>query len=218
MTPLSGLGQALVDVIARTGPAAPLVLFLASFVEYVFPPFPGDLVVVLGAWYAVQGQLSWPATFAATTAGAIAGAWVDWRAGKALGRRLEVRAHRRTIVHRLLTEERLAAFDAGYRRWGGLLLLANRFFPGVRAFIFVAAGASGLPLRRVLLLGGLSAAAWNALLLGAGALVARNLDDLLALFERYTRAASTVVAVAAVAGAAYGLLRRRSARRKAGLR
>lgn len=217
MTPLSRIAQALADGITRTGPAAPLILFLGSFVEYVFPPFPGDLVVVLGAWYAVQGQISWAATFAATTAGAVAGAWVDWRVGRALGRTLEQRAHRPTIAHRLLTEDRLARFDAGYRRWGGLLLVVNRFFPGIRAFVFVAAGAAGIPLRRVLLLGGVSAAAWNALLLGAGALIAHNQDELLALFDRYTRAASTAVVGAIVVGAAAWLLRRRAARRKGGL-
>jgi membrane-associated protein len=216
VTPLSRLTQALADAIVRTGPVAPAILFLASFVEYVFPPFPGDLVVVLGAWYAVNGQISWPATFVATTAGALAGAWVDWRVGRSIGRHLEQRAHRPTIVHRLLTEERLARFDEGYRRWGGLLLVANRFFPGVRAFIFVAAGASGIPLRKVLLLGGVSAAAWNVLLLGAGALIARNLDELVGLFDRYTQVASTVLAGALVVAAAWWVLRRRAARRKAG--
>jgi membrane-associated protein len=217
VTPLPRLAQALADAITRTGPAAPVILFLASFIEYVFPPFPGDLVVVLGAWYAVQGQISWTATFAATTAGALAGAWVDWRVGKALGHELEQRAQRPSVIHRLLTEERLARFDEGYRRFGGLLLVANRFFPGIRAFIFVAAGASGIPLRKVLLLGGISAAAWNALLLGAGALIAQNLDELLLLFDRYTQVASTAVAAALAVGAAWWLLRRRAARRKGGL-
>ena len=219
MSPLERLTAILTDGITRTGPAAPLILFAASFVEYVFPPFPGDLVVVLGAWYAVQGQLSWPATLAATTAGALAGAWVDWRVGTAVGRRLEARAARRPrFLHAALTEERLAAFEASYRRWGALLLLANRFFPGIRAFVFVAAGASGIPLRTVLLLGGISAALWNALLLAMGALVARNLDDLVALFDRYTRVASTALAGAAVVLAAAWLLRRRAARRRAGAR
>jgi membrane-associated protein len=215
VTSLSRLAQALADAVVSTGPLAPVILFAASFVEYVFPPFPGDLVVVLGAWYAVQGQLSWLATFVATTGGALAGAWVDWRVGRAIGRSLDQRAHRTTVVSRILTEERLARFDEGYRRWGGLLLVANRFFPGVRAFIFVAAGASGIPLRKVLLLGGLSAAAWNVLLLAAGALLARNLGELLALFDRYTRVASTVLAGAVVLAAAWWLLRRRAARRKA---
>ena len=216
MGPFERLVAAITDAITRTGPLAPVILFGASFIEYVFPPFPGDLVVVLGAWYAVHGQISWPATFLATTAGAVVGAWVDWRVGAALGQTLERRAHRRTAVHKLLTEERLAAFEASSRRWGGLLLVANRFFPGIRAFVFVAAGASGIPLRTVLFLGGISAALWNVLLLGAGALLAKNADELVAWLDRYTRAASMVLAAAAVVWAAAWLLRRRAARRREG--
>jgi membrane-associated protein len=214
--PFERLVAAITDAITRTGPFAPAILFGASFIEYVFPPFPGDLVVVLGAWYAVQGHISWVATFVATTAGAVLGAWADWRVGAALGRTLERRAHRRSVVHRLLTEERLAAFEASYRRWGWLLLAANRFFPGVRAFVFVAAGASGIPMRTALLLGAISAALWNVVLLGVGALLVKNAGELVAWLGRYTSAASTVLAAAAVLGAAAWLLRRRAARRREG--
>ncbi len=213
MTLLQRLAAAFADVVSRTGDLAPVILFGASFVEYVFPPFPGDLVVVLGAWYAVQGQLSWPATFAAVTAGAVAGAWVDHRIGAALGRRLELRAaHHPAASRSPLTPERLARFEESYRRWGGLLLVVNRFFPGIRAFVFIAAGASGIPLRKVLLLGAVSAALWNLVLLGAGGLVARNVDELVLLMDRYTHAAWIALAVAGLAAAAVWLLRRRAAR------
>lgn len=201
MTSLKGLADALADAVTRMGDLAPVILFLATVIEYVFPPFPGDLLVVLGAWYAVHGTLSWPATFAAVTAGAVAGAWIDYRIGAALGRRLD----RRAPPKGALSHERLERFEASYRRWGSLLLLLNRFFPGVRAFIFLAAGASGIPLRKVLLYGGISAAVWNALLLAAGGLLARNADELVSLFERYTRTAwaflffTAVVALAAMA-------------------
>jgi membrane-associated protein len=196
--------EALAQVVSTTGDFAPVVLFFASFVEHVFPPFPGDLLVVLGAWYAVSGELSWPATLVSVTSGALAGAWLDYRIGAALGRSLDRRAARRGA----LTEARLAHFEASYRRWGGWLLLANRFLPGVRAFLFLAAGASGIPLRRVLLLGGLSAAIWNAALLAAGGLLAENLEEMVVLFERYTRAASMVLAACTVVAAAWLLVRR----------
>ncbi|ABS24394.1 DedA family protein [Anaeromyxobacter sp. Fw109-5] len=210
MASFSGLAQTLADAVSRTGPAAPAILFAASFVEYVFPPFPGDLVVVLGAWYAVDGALSWPATFVSVTAGAMLGAWIDYRVGAAVGRRLD----RRLSGTRSLSAERLLRFEASYRRWGALLLVSNRFFPGVRAFFFLAAGAAGIPLRRVLLYGGLSAALWNAVLLGAGALFARNVEELVHLFEHYTYAAWWALGgVAAVALA--GALWRRHAARKA---
>lgn len=209
MTDLQRAATALAEGITRTGAFAPAVLFFATFVEYVFPPFPGDLLVVIGAWYAVQGALSWPATFVWVTAGAMAGAWVDYRLGRALGRRLDARAARRGA----LPAARLAAFEASYRRHGAWLLVANRFMPGIRAFVFMGAGATGIPLRRVMLLGGLSAALWNACLLGAGALLVRNLDDLVDLVDRYTRVAGAVVVAGLLLFAAVAVWRRRAGAR-----
>jgi len=208
---LQGLAHALADAVSRTGAFAPLILFVATLVEYVFPPFPGDLVVVLGAWYAVQGALSWPAALVSVTLGAVAGAWIDYRIGAAVGRRIDQRMARRSPV----TEVRLARFEASYRRWGVWLLLLNRFLPGIRAFLFVAAGASGIPLRKVLLYGGVSAVLWNALLLAAGAFLAHNVDELFLLVERYTRAAWIALAAAALGGAVLLVWRRRAAARAA---
>lgn len=208
MPTLQALAEALTNAAAVTGPWAPAVLFFATFVEHVVPPFPGDLLVVLGAWYAVQGQLSWPLLLVFSTAGAVAGAWVDQRVGVWLGRRLERNASR----SRLLPPERLAAFEAAYRRWGDWLLLLNRFVPGFRAFIFVAAGASGIPARRVVVLGGLSALAWNTLLLAAGGLLVRNLEELIGLVDRYMRVAGAFLAAVALFLLLRALWRRRRSR------
>lgn len=208
---LQGLAEALADAVSRTGEFAPLILFVATLVEYVFPPFPGDLIVVLGAWYAVEGAISWPVALVSVTLGAVAGAWIDYRIGAAIGLRLDRRMAQRSPA----IEVRLARFEASYRRWGLWLLLLNRFLPGIRAFLFVAAGASGIPLRRVLLYGGISAALWNALLLAAGALIAQNLAELVLLVEQYTRVAWMTLAAAALAGAATLVWRRRSAARAA---
>jgi membrane protein DedA with SNARE-associated domain len=202
MDALSRLAEQLADLLAHTGPAAPAILFLASLVEYVFPPFPGDLLVVLGAWYAVQGVISWPLAFLAVTAGALAGAALDHRVGRWLAPRLDVRAVRRGS----LSAKRLARFVQAYQKYGALLLLANRFLPGVRAFVFVAAGAAGIPLGRVLLLGGISAMVWNALLLLAGGMLVHSLPELVQLVRSYDEAAWAVLAAALLLAAlAWGL-------------
>lgn len=192
----------LADVVAHTGPYAPVVLVFASFVEHVFPPFPGDLLVLLGAWYAVQGALSWPVTFLSVTAGAVAGAGIDWRIGRWLGAKLEKGAEARSAATGSLTAERLARFEERYRRYGALLLVANRFMPGLRAFVFVAAGACRVPLRDVLVFGGVSAALWNGALLAAGALLAHNLPELIGLLQRYTTVATVVLVALVLAFAA----------------
>jgi membrane-associated protein len=185
MTFVAEAANGLTRAAALTGTFAPLILFFASCIEYVFPPFPGDLVVLFGAWYAAHGELSWPATFLWVTLGALVGAAIDYR----IGAWLAPRVNRRAAEGGHPFAEKLARFEVSYRRWGGWLLVFNRFMPGIRAFLFVAAGAAGIPLRRVLLLGGLSACAWNALLLAAGAFAARNVDELVLLFERYTNVA-----------------------------
>jgi membrane protein DedA with SNARE-associated domain len=208
MPSLADVTGALQRAILMTGAWAPLLLFGAAFIEYVFPPFPGDLLVVLGSWYAVHGHLSWPAVYAAVTGGAVLGAWVDHRLGVWLENRLE----HSPIAARLLSLEQLARFEAAYRRWGSWLLLFNRFFPGVRGFLFIAAGASGIPLHRTLLLGGLSAAVWNGLLLAAGAMAAHNLDELVALADRSTRLAGTVAGLVVVVWLAWTLWKRRRRR------
>ncbi|MFL5312347.1 MAG: DedA family protein [Myxococcales bacterium] len=196
-------------VLAKAGPAAPLVLFLASFLEYVFPPVPGDAVAVLGGWYATHGGLSWTVLFCALSVGALAGTAFDWRLGRWVGARLDDRA----AVGRL-DRARLERFERAYRRWGGLLLVANRFLPGIRAFFFLAAGAAGIPLWKVLLYGGISAVLWNVLLLGAGVLLAKNEMELVTLFARYDTVAWIVV-LAACAIAAVVWLRRRARRQRA---
>lgn len=193
MSTIERVVAALSEALARTGPAAPAILFLGSLVEYVFPPFPGDTLVVLGAWYAVNGKISWPLAFVAVTSGAVVGAWIDYRIGVALGAALERGAMRRGPI----TLEHVRRVEAGYARFGAWFLLANRFLPGIRAFLFVGAGAARLPVGKVLLWGGISAAAWNALLLLVGAYLVSNVSEFVAWLERYTALAWGFIAVAA---------------------
>ncbi len=208
MNTLERVVAALTEVLARTGPAAPAILFLGSLIEYVFPPFPGDTLVVLGAWYAVNGAISWPVAFVSVTAGAVVGAFIDYRVGVALGAALERGAARRGPI----TLEHVRKVEAGYARWGEWFLLANRFLPGIRAFLFVGAGAARLPVKKVLLWGGLSAATWNLLLLVVGAFLVRNLDEFVGWLHRYTAvawAAMGVVAAFLLARLAIAAMRRR---------
>lgn len=210
MSTIERVVAVLSEALARTGPAAPAILFLGSLVEYVFPPFPGDTLVVLGAWYAVNGKISWPFAFLAVTAGAVVGAWIDYRIGVALGAALERGAMRRGPI----TLEHVRRVEAGYARWGAWFLLANRFLPGIRAFLFVGAGAARLPVGKVLLWGGISAVAWNALLLLVGAYLASNISEFVGWVERYTALAWAFMAViAALLLARFALAGRRRKKR-----
>lgn len=161
------------------------LLFGGALIEYVFPPFPGDTVVVAGA--VLVGAHGWDVgpVAVAVLAGTVVGAALDL----AIGRQIP--------VERLSgrTRETVDRIVAGFRRYGPALLAINRFVPGVRALFFVAAGVAGLRPGPVLGWALVSATAWNVLLIAIGTLLGRNLDAWTAWMARYQLVTGVAVGV-----------------------
>ncbi len=209
MTP-TGLEEWLLWLTAHGYALSLSVLALSAAVEYIFPPFPGDTVVLAGAVLATVGGWSlWP-VLVATTAGSLLGAWLDFRVGLAAAKRRDAGRMGTRLQHtpgldRVLT---------GYRRWGPAFLALNRFMPGIRALFFVAAGLARMRTGPVLAWAALSALAWNALLLAVGAALGTNLDQLEALARAYAHfvwIGLTVIGAAALV--VWAVRRRRGTRR-----
>ncbi|WP_426735731.1 DedA family protein [Myxococcus faecalis] len=195
------------QLIGALGPLGLLVLGVAAALEYVVPPFPGDTITLLGGVYAVRGEQSMVLVFLVVTAGSVVGAAINYAVGHWLAGRFDANPGRSYLG---ISHSRLSEVQARMRRNGPWLLLANRFLPGIRGLIFVAAGASRVPRINALGLGALSAMAHTGLVLALGAAVGGNLEKLSALMSRYQYAVVGLVAVGAVA-----VLVRMFARRRA---
>jgi len=177
------LGDDLLALLPATpGLVAYAMLAAAALIEYVFPPFPGDLIVVFSAF--LVARRGWPAlpVYAAVLAGSALGLMVVYAAGGWLGRS-ETR-WRGPLLVRL--RPRLDALVARFERHGTLYILVNRFLPSVRAIFFLAAGMARLPWPRVLVAGVASAAAWNAALFLLGRTVGTSWERLKAVAETYS--------------------------------
>jgi membrane protein DedA with SNARE-associated domain len=196
------------ELVRQAGLLGLAVLFLGAAIEYLFPPFPGDTVTVAGGIYAIRGNLPILSVFAAVMAGSIAGATADWAIGRWIGKRIGSAPSGKRIL-RLFTREQLLEWEARFRKRGTFWLLANRFFPGIRGPIFLAAGVSSISLARVVLLGGASSLVWNGLLFAAGVAVGGEMDRLTALARGVGVGAWIVLGVAAAALGARALWRRR---------
>jgi len=183
---------------------AQVILCASAFVEYVFPPFPGDMITLAGALLARTGGWSILLLVLSLTAGSLGGAAVAFFIG-ARGLSKERILKTRAAAGRGEAIERVLA---GYRRYGPIFLAANRFMPGIRAFFFVAAGIAGIRFRLVMLYAGLSALAWNAMLIAAGFIVGDNLEFFESLFRSYFLAAWIVILSASVVLAIVWLRRR----------
>lgn len=204
-----GPGQRLLAVVEQAGHGSPGLLAalvaVSAFLEHLFPPFPGDLGVTLGAavGFTVRGRAPW--LFLSALGGNLLGSAVTY----AFGRWLAVRADHspRPWIQRMRGEtlavtERLA-------KQGLLVVAVSRFAPGIRAFVIVGAGFRAMPVAPVLGAAVLGAALWNVLLFTVAALVGKNLPRLAAWLDRYNRAALVVLLVVAAGLALRWLWKRR---------
>jgi membrane protein DedA with SNARE-associated domain len=183
-----GLVQSILDFVAQHAHGlGPVVLFSSSLIEYVLPPFPGDVVTLFGTYLVVKGLWSFAFTLGLVTTGSLVGAALDYWIGAWLGRRLHrLPSEREVKGWTPLTREKYELVLERFNRHGAAYILINRFLPGIRAFFFVVAGAARMSLFSVLLYAGISAVAWNAAILACGYTVGANWERLRSLFESYT--------------------------------
>lgn len=171
-----------------------LGLALAALIEYIFPPFPGDTMVVLGGAWAKRGERSLVLAHLALTLGSMVGIALTWFLGRSLTGKIEAAPQGSHILG--LQVEHIHKAQEIMRKRGNWFLLGNRFLPSFRSVLFIAAGASQISLARTLLLGTLSAVTFNALLLGVGMTVGDNAEAISEFFWNFRKA--TIAAVVAI--------------------
>jgi membrane protein DedA with SNARE-associated domain len=172
----------------QAGAWGPVFLALAAAVEYVFPPFPGDTVTLLGGLYSYLRGNCLPLVFAAIMAGTLLGSSADYALGRWIAQRYANRGSSSWLGRRIKPEQ-LDRWRQRFHQREIMWLLLNRFLPAIRGPVFLAAGMAQVPYRRVLFWGGLSAILWNCLLLFAGYALggqAHKLEALLLNYGRYS--------------------------------
>ena len=196
--------------VQQLGSLGYLLLGLAALLEYLVPPFPGDTVTMLGGAYAVRGEKSVVLVFIVVTLGSMIGLTSMYAVGRYFGSRVDAQPEGKLFIG--ITHARIRQIQEQMRLRGSWLLVANRFFPTFRAIMFIAAGAAKMSFPRVLLLGTLSAMAWNVVMLAIGYTVGGNVERLTALLGQYNRVAIIVVGVAVFGALTRYFLKRRAAR------
>ncbi len=168
---------------AENHPLGLALLAASAAVEYVFPPFPGDTMILLGAvLITAYGWSFWLVLLAGMIGSAVGSMATFW-----LGDRLRLRRERRRATGEIIAERAtLDVLIQRFHRHGPIYLVLNRFVPGIRPFFFIAAGMAGMRARAVLFYGSLSALLWNLALIALGALLGANLEALLDWVGRYS--------------------------------
>lgn len=176
------------------------MLGLSAFVENIFPPLPGDTITAFGAFLVGINRLDFWATYTATTIGSLAGFVSLFFIGGLLGRRF-------FIEKDLLwfKAEDIIRAEIWFKRYGYLLIAANRFMPGIRSIVSIVAGIARLRVLQVSIFAFLSCAVWNLIWIAVGYSLGSNwetakarLQDIMASYN-YAIIAVVVVAIAFLA-------------------
>ena len=152
-------------------------LFLSSLAENLFPPLPGDSVLVLGAVLVGRGKLAFGPTYASTTAGSVLGFMLCYTAGFYWG----IGLFRRRAG--AFSETNLRRVRAWFDRYGYGVLVVNRFLAGFRAVVAFAAGIARMDARSVFLFALVSCLAWNGILIAAGIQVGEHWSNVVQNYQ-----------------------------------
>lgn len=159
------------------------VIFSSSLIEYIFPPFPGDVITVAGGFFAARGALPLWLAFVSLVLGSWAGASLSWLMGTWAVHHPSLKSY----ITKFVPAKRMDSLHTYFDKYGTLILASNRFFPVIRGFIFFAAGLAGVSYKRVAIWSLFSGTLWNATLIGLGYFLSIRFEDLLTIVERYTQ-------------------------------
>jgi membrane protein DedA with SNARE-associated domain len=184
-----------------------LMLGLLILVENLFPPIPSEAILPLAGYGVFRGTLAFIPAVLAATAGSVAGAVILYALGRWGGRPLLFRWG--SVLR--LDERRLDRADDWFDRHGPKIVFFGRFLPGLRSVISIPAGMSEMPWRTFVPLTAAGSAIWNLALIGAGFALGDGWRAASEWVDTFDAVLLTVLVLAAVAGVAVYLWRRRVA-------
>ena len=166
-------------------------VFLISYIENIFPPFPSDVIVVFAGSLVAIGTGSVPLTLILATGGSTLGFMSMYWIGDQFGDRVleagKIPFISIDLVHRV---------ETWFRRYGYWVVIANRFLAGTRAVISFVTGMSELKFTTTTLLSAGSALLWNSILLYLGYVVGDNWRVIGDYLDTYSIVVTIAVAVA----------------------
>jgi membrane protein DedA with SNARE-associated domain len=154
-------------------------LFFCSLGENLFPPLPGDTVVILSSFGVGRGHLKFLPVFVSTTFGSCLGFMILYLFGLKWGRKFIINK-----CGRVFSPENLLRVEALFDKYGYMVLCFNRFLAGFRSVISLAAGLAGMDPIKVFSLAFLSCIIWNGFLIVMGVWIGENWALIICHYQR----------------------------------
>jgi membrane protein DedA with SNARE-associated domain len=168
------MGNWIVDAVSSMGYAG--IAFL-MFLENLFPPIPSELIMPLGGYLSLKGEMNIFGVIVAGALGSLAGQSLLYFVARKLGEervRDWVGRHGRWVT---LSPQDVDKSTKWFHDHGGKAVLFGRMIPGVRSLISIPAGLGEMPAHKFLLYTAAGATLWSAVLAFAGRFLGSQFKD-----------------------------------------
>ncbi len=165
-----------------------LTVFLASYIENIFPPIPGDTILIFGAYLVGRGDLSFSMAMVTTLLGSVLGFMTLYVVGFKYGRGF-MYSKQQTWFSANSLERVEKLFD----KWGYGVVLINRFLAGLRSVVGLFSGLGRLNIWKVVLFSTISSVMWNGTLIWLGSSIGENWEQIGIYLKRYNLAVTIII-------------------------
>lgn len=159
-------------------------LFFSAVFESLFPPYPSDAFVLVFAFVAGQGYFNPYLIFAFTVVGSISGIMIIYFIGKIKGDAL-VEFFSKSFLGKLIPIKMIEKAKQKFTKRGDLIIILNRFLPGMRAPICFTAGIVKINSKKVFSYSFISVLLWNLFLVTAGFYVGSTWQEAAVFLKNY---------------------------------
>jgi membrane protein DedA with SNARE-associated domain len=165
-----------------------LALLGASFVENVFPPFPGDFFTIAAGALAAAGRLNIYVVFLLVYLGGISSVMVLYYLGSTYGREFFLRKN-----YRIFSASDILRLEKWFQKKGVTLLIFNRFIVGARSAVALVTGISHYSPLKTFLSVSVSFWLFNGLLLFSSYIFVVNFDTIAEYYHMYEKVVVPII-------------------------
>lgn len=181
---MEGSILAFAESIANTNPLlAYIFFFLNSVIQVLFPPYPGDSVVIFEGYLSSRGLLNTPLLFVSSYAGTLLSSILLYILSYRLGEKL-IKAK---FINKYFDTNKIYKLENWFNKYGAIAILINRFIPGLGSLTLIGAGLFKLKAISAIISISISSLLHNILLFLAGRLTGDNMFLLQQFVDRYNK-------------------------------
>jgi membrane protein DedA with SNARE-associated domain len=181
-----------------------IAIFLLMLAESACIPFPSEVTMLVGGWYAADGRLDFFLVGTAGVLGNLVGSWVAYAVGRTTGRGLLDRYGKYVFIR----SHDIDRAEEWWERYGEAATFVSRLLPVIRTFISLPAGIARMPFWKFTIYTFLGVIPWTFALTWLGVVVEDNWERVLNYFDVPT----LIIGGLLIVGVVVWYLRRRQAR------